>query len=121
METTYLAHVISGHPQSARRNSTSGGVRARVSHVASGEAIIRPSANATYDGTMRKLYSARRAAPVSPARSMKLHAANTGITAKPHTAVSTTTMVTAVTATRQAMAGRDGAGARGSGTAAFYV
>ena len=111
---------MSGQSQSASRNSTSRGVRARVTQVASGEKIIKASAKATYDGTARKLYSARRAGKVSASSSTRLHAAITGIAASPQTAASTMTIETAVQVTRQATPVRAGAADTRFGTAEFY-
>lgn len=99
----YRAHRIKGHPMSTIGISASGGVRAPVSRVAIGDATMRHSAKATYEGMIARLNATARV----PTFDVVVHAASSiqkstrGRAAAPQTRVSTTAMETVVQAIRQ--------------------
>ncbi len=77
-------------------------VRAPVMRVARADTAIKHSANATYDGTIRRLNMTSSGPPERSIQAPNaLHATTTGRTARPHTTVSTTTIEATVHPTRQ--------------------
>lgn len=101
--TMYRTQRINGHSMFSIRISASCGVRAPVTHVASGETAMRQRANAIYDGMSATLKATTRApgcAVVHAASSIQN--STTGTAAAPQTIASTRMMSSRVQPIRHA-------------------